>query len=295
MAKESQNVHIYDDSNYGVFVGANGDSAPTTFSLDGNGNIVPPSGMVEVGLLSDAGISEGHNLNETKIHDMAGQLLRIARNQEERPFTFVALEDNPMVRRLLYRSTTTTTGATAEVQTLTVSGSPTGGTFDVTLGSFGTASGIAYNASASTVQTALQAAWGLDVTVSGTLSAGATITYPTASGNVPLAVADGSNLTGGTTPSADIVVTTPGVTGINSTPVGSGTGRDLRPYFIPLKDGDVVKVFSINVGEAVQSGNTDYTGSGAAEYQFTLQPYKDGNGRFYTVLDNDPAQGESSD
>jgi hypothetical protein len=295
MAKENANVHVYDDQNYAVFVGTAGTSAPSTFTLDSNGNVVPPSGFVEVGLLSDNGITEAHNMNETKIYDMAGSLIRIARNQEERPFTFEAMEDNAMVRRLLYRSTTSTSGATAEVQTLTISGSPTGGTFSVTLAGYGTASGINYNAAASTVQTALRSAWGLAVDVTGSAGGPYTITYPTAAGNVPLAAADGSTLTGGTSPSAAVVVATPGVTGVNSTPVGSGTGRDLRPFCIVLKDGSVVKLISINSGEATQTGTVAYTGSGAAIYQFTVQPYKDANGNYFTILDNDPAQGEASD
>lgn len=295
MAKENANVHVYDDQNYSVFVGAAGTSAPSTFTLDSNGNVVAPAGFVEVGLLSDNGITEAHTYNENKIYDMAGQLIRIARNQEERPFTFEALEDNAMVRKLLYRSTTTTTGATAEVDTLTITGTPTGGTFSVTLPGYGTASGINYNAAASTVQTALRSAWGLAVNVTGSAGGPYTITFPTAAGNVPLASADGSTLTGGTSPGANVVTATPGVTGVNSTPVGAGTGRDLRPFCIVLKDGSVVKLFAINSGEAVQSGTVGYTGSGAAVYQFTLQPYKDANGNYYTILDNDPAQGEASD
>ena len=45
--------------------------------------------------------------------------------------------------------------ATNEVQTVTVNGSPTGGTFTLTFRG-ATTSGLAYNAAASTVQTALQ-------------------------------------------------------------------------------------------------------------------------------------------
>lgn len=295
MAKENANVHVYDDQNYAVLTAPAGTSLPTTFTLDGSGDVELPAGFVEIGLLSDTGITEGHNINETKIFDMAGSLIRIARNQEERPFTFEALEDNAEVRRLLYRNpTVTTAGATGEVQTLTVSGTPTGGTFDVALSGYGTAEAIAYNATASVVQTALRAAWGLAVTVSGTLSSGATLTFPDAAGDVPLAVADGSDLSGGTTPDAVVTSTTPGVSGINTTHVGAGTGRDLRPFVIILKDGAVVKMICIELGEATQSGNTTYSGSAAAVYQFTLQPFKNSDGDYYVILDNDPAQGEET-
>lgn len=287
---QNENVHIWEDEIL-VFVGAQGASAPTTFSLDGNGNLVPPSGMVEIGLLSPDGLTEGHSVNENKVYDAVGSLIRIARNQEERPITFTALEDNPMVRKLRYHSTTTTTGATAAVQTVTISGSPTGGTFSLTLPGFGTATGLAYNASATVVQAALRAAWGLAVVNSGTLTSGQTVTFPAAAGAVPLATADGSGLTGGTSPAVAVVSTTPGVTGINKTPVGSGTGRDLRPWALAFKDGSVTKVYAVNTGEATESGTTPLNSTGPSESQFTLQPYKDSSGNFYTILDNDPAQG----
>jgi hypothetical protein len=299
MAKENANVHVYADQGYAVLTAPAGTAVPTTFTLDSNGNVVIPTGFVEVGLLSDAGITEGHNLNETKIFDLSGALLRIARNQEERPFTFEALEDNAEVRRLLYRNAATTTaGATAEVHTITISGTPTGGTWSATLPGYGTASGLAYNAPVSSgagnVQTALRNAWGLNVAVTGTAGTSYVITYPTAAGNVPASTADGTGLTGGTSPAATSVVTTPGVTGVNTTSVGSGTGRDLRPFCIILKDGSVVKMIVISSGEATQSGTTTYSGSAASVYQFTLQPYKDGNGFFFVILDNDAAQGEVS-
>jgi hypothetical protein len=291
--KINTNVHVYEDQNYAVLTAAPGTAAPTTFTLDSNGNVVLPAGFEEVGLLSDTGITLAHNYNETKIYDLSGALVRIARNQEERPFTFEALEDNRVVRGLLYPGASiSTSGATGEVQTVTISGTPTGGTFSLTLGGYGTASGIAYNATPSAVQSALRTAWGLAVTVTGTAGTSYVITFPDASGDVPQATADGSTLSGGTTPDASVATTTPGVTGVNSTPVGSGTGRNLRPFCIILKDGSVNQVIAINSGEATQSGTVTYSSSGAAIYQFTLQPYKDSSGNYFTILDNDPAQGE---
>lgn len=295
MAKENANVHVYNDQGYAVLTAAAGTAAPTTFTLDSNGNVVLPTGYVEVGLVSDNGITEGHSLNETKIFDMSGALIRIARNQEERPFTFEALEDNREVRALLYPSSSVSTaGATAEVHTATVTGSPTGGTFTLTLPGYGTSAAMAFNVTTAAAQTALRLAWGLSVTVTGTAGTSYVITYPTASGNVPTATADASLLTGGTSPAIGVVVTTPGVTGVNTTAVGAGTGRNLRPFCIILKDGSVTKVVAINSGEATQTGTITYSGTGASIYQFTVQPYKDANGYFFSILDNDPAQGEVS-
>jgi hypothetical protein len=87
------------------------------------------------------------------------------------------------------------------VQTATINGTPTGGTF--VLSSGGNSTSLAYNAAASTVQTAVQG-WGgvySTVTVSGSAGGPYTFTFPT-SGNVTSAAApftvNQSGLTGGT-------------------------------------------------------------------------------------------------
>jgi len=93
-----------------------------------------------------------------------------------------------------------------KVQTVTISGSPTGGTFTLSLGGL-TTSPIAYNANAATIQAALQAlgtgfpfggspAAGVTVTGTGPF----TVTFATTGAAGPL-TADGSSLTGGTNPS----------------------------------------------------------------------------------------------
>jgi hypothetical protein len=74
------------------------------------------------------------------------------------------------------------------VQTVTINGTPTGGTF--TLSSGGNSASIAYNAAAATVQTAIQA-WGgvyATVTVSGSAGGPYTITFPAISSGVAAGV-----------------------------------------------------------------------------------------------------------
>lgn len=90
-----------------------------------------------------------------------------------------------------------------EVQTLT--GDATGGTFTLSFsfeGKSGTTGAIAYNADAPTVQAALQTIPFLTgiVACAGTISGGMTITFlgDLQKGNLPLVVADPTNLTGGT-------------------------------------------------------------------------------------------------
>jgi hypothetical protein len=100
-----------------------------------------------------------------------------------------------------------------EVQNVTITGSPTGGTFTLTYAGQ-TTSGIAYNASASTVQSALEALSNIapgDVVVTGTGPYTVTFTGTLAGSNVAQMTASGASLTGGTSPAVN--VTTSGAGG----------------------------------------------------------------------------------
>lgn len=286
MSKNSVNVNVFADSGYAVWTAPLGTPAPTTLPPTN-----PGSAYDEVGLLSDAGLTEGHNVNEQKIYDMAGSLVRIARNQEERPWTFTALEGNNIVDSLRFpNSSVTNTGGTAEVQTVAITGTPTAGTFSLVSPNFGTASGLAYNITNTALQTALQAAWGVAVVVSGTAPS-YTLTFPAAAGNVGQVTSSANFTPAGA--GVTVSTTTPGVTGVNSRGVGSGTGRNLRSFVIDLVDGSMHKRVVMNNAEAVWTGTTTYSGSAAAEYQFTIQPYKDSSGLFYVILDDSVADSEA--
>lgn len=102
---------------------------------------------------------------------------------------------------------------TNEVQTVTITGSPTGGTFTLTF-SGSTTAAINYNAAASTVQTALRAIDSIDganVSVSGSAGGPYTVTFigELAATNVAQMTAT-SSLTGGTSPGVTIATTTAG-------------------------------------------------------------------------------------
>jgi len=102
---------------------------------------------------------------------------------------------------------------TAEVQTITVTGSPTGGTF--TLKATGTTTEtatIAYNAAAATVQTVIRALGGdyAEVAVTGSAGGPFTVTFPYTAGNALQLVLGTNALTGGTTPSVTGATTTAG-------------------------------------------------------------------------------------
>mgnify|MGYP007122130272 CR=1 FL=1 len=111
-----------------------------------------------------------------------------------------------------------------EVQTITVSGTPTGGTFITRV--LGQDVSLAYNSSSGAAQTAINAALavlgtGHTVTVTGGALPGAALTV-TFSGaqvsarDIPLMTLTTNSLTGGTTPTAAYATTTPGRSGRRS-------------------------------------------------------------------------------
>ncbi|WP_052280796.1 head decoration protein [Nocardia vulneris] len=103
-----------------------------------------------------------------------------------------------------------------EVQTVTITGSPTGGTFTLTY-SGQTTAGIAFNAAASAVQSALVALSNIgtgDVTVTGSAGGPYTVTFAgaLADQNVAQMTASGASLTGGSSPSVNVATATGGTT-----------------------------------------------------------------------------------
>ncbi|MBZ6211640.1 hypothetical protein KVH31_34660 [Streptomyces olivaceus] len=107
-------------------------------------------------------------------------------------------------------------GTTSEVQTVTITGGPTGGTYTLTF-SGQTTAGIPYNASAAQVQAALEALSNInpgDVTAGGGPHPGTPVTVTFggqySGDNVAQMTASGTNLTGGTTPAVAVTTTTAG-------------------------------------------------------------------------------------
>lgn len=117
---------------------------------------------------------------------------------------------------------------TSEVQTLTITGTPTGGTFKLAFEGFQTAD-IAFDADAAAVDAALEALPTIGtggVTCGGGALPGTPVTI-TFAGNlakkaVPLVTVAENALTGGTTPEAAVAETTPGVdAAFRSAPTGA--------------------------------------------------------------------------
>lgn len=118
---------------------------------------------------------------------------------------------------------------TNEVQTLTITGTPTGGTFRLTFNGVETAN-IAYNAAAATVQSALEAISSIGA---GNVACGGgdlpgspvTITFQGALAAEPhnLIKVTNAAFTGGTSPAGSVALTTPGVRA-----VGAGATPNVR-------------------------------------------------------------------
>lgn len=155
---------------------------------------------------------------------------------------------DPNILEFMIGGTVITRAAISEVQTVTITGTPTGGTFTLNFDGQTTA-GIAYNAAAAAVQTALEALSNLapgDVVVTGGPGPGTpwTVTFAAVLGNVPQMSANGAALTGGVTPAVAVATTTPGT---NLTDIGyaaptvgspsSANGVSLELWSAAIDDG----------------------------------------------------------
>ncbi len=126
----------------------------------------------------------------------------------------------------------TNVAAATEVQTATVTGVPTGGTFVLgwpsLSGGYDVTVPIAFNAAAATVQTAVDAVLGAGNTVvTGSVGGPYTITYAQEFllQDIAVPVLVTNSLTGGTTPTVALATTTPGSSGAIGAYQAYSTGR----------------------------------------------------------------------
>lgn len=120
------------------------------------------------------------------------------------------------------------------VQVITINGTPTGGTFTISYGGQAT-SALAYNAAASTVQTALRLLTNLsNATVSGSAGGPYTITTNVVGGTSAPFTVDQSSLTGGTASTSSATIATSPDTDTNLRAIGGdwsqcayGVGMDI--------------------------------------------------------------------
>ncbi len=161
---------------------------------------------------------------------------------------------------VVFDATTLTVGSggTNEVQTITITGTPAGGTF--TQAFRGATSGtIAYNATADAVETALEALTTIgagNVRVTGGPGPGTpyVVTFINDLGhqNVPLMTSSGAGLTGGTTPAVATTLTT----------AGAATGFDPRILVGSFDKPGTVVLLVDNPGGDTLDKVREYVGTG---------------------------------
>lgn len=234
---------------------------------------------VDLGALSTAGLVEGAAETRTEFKRWGNIVsFKSVITDQKKTFDIACLERNPNVLGLFYKATAATGGAgTNEVQTATITGAPTGGTFVLTFGDVATTD-LAYNATAAAVQTALQALPGIgagNVTVTGSAGGPYTVTFTGALGgqNVAQLTATG-DFTGGTTPAISVATTTPGVAGNLVTLNDDTTGMiDLRAFVFDLITGGVHDRFYCPKAEVTARKNPTYTTGALTEYGMTITAY----------------------
>jgi hypothetical protein len=126
-----------------------------------------------------------------------------------RDYDFRNVQDRSLVDT--YIGTSIVADGANEVQTVTITGTPTGGTFTLTYDGATTA-GIAYNATAAAVRSALIALSTIEegnVTVTGSNGGPYSVTF-SGGNNVSQMTASGAGLTGGTSPAAGVATATGG-------------------------------------------------------------------------------------
>lgn len=179
--------------------------------------------------------------------------------------TLLTKLDNVVVADGGYPGTGTVSGGTAEVQTVEVTGAPTGGTYTLTYDGQTTAP-IPFDADAAAVASALVALPNLfpgDIAVDGTNPF--TVTFDAVFGDVPQITGDGAGLTGGTAPAVATATTTPGVA-----PAGADalTAYATGPVQVRYADLDTLEL----PGQVVDRTTNRYTVYGERLFAATFDP-----------------------
>jgi hypothetical protein len=199
----------------------------------------------DLGAISTAGLSE--NPAETRVEFKRWGSIAVFGSvitDQKHTFDVSFLETNPNVLGWYHKqgaALVPSGSGVNEVQTVTISGGPTGGTFSLTFQGQ-TTPALAYNASTSAVQTALQALSTIgagNATVTGTAGTSYVVTFvgALAATNVPSIVAVGT-FTGGTTPAIAVATTTGGASGQLLTVTDDTTGsKDIRAVCFDLLQG----------------------------------------------------------
>lgn len=195
----------------GTFKGA---SVINPYLADGNATVVAATGTVieRLALLEETARTAAKG-QQVSLHVPARVVLPTNGQLQRRNTVLYTPLDSVVVASAGYPGSGAFGGAVSEVQTVTITGVPTGGTFTLTYAAQTTGT-IVFNAAAAVVQTALLALSNLDpgdVTVTGSAGGPYTVTFRAGLGNVAQMTGSGAGLTGGTAPAVVVATTTPGV------------------------------------------------------------------------------------
>ncbi|TWT30722.1 autotransporter outer membrane beta-barrel domain-containing protein [Blastopirellula retiformator] len=161
-----------------------------------------------IAAIEEADLPELADITAEVVTDDSTPYLKLTGAADGRPFTITTDASNGSLGDVAISTTTSAFAGSNEKQTVTLPAGVTGGTFTLTFDSQETGN-IAYNASAATVQTALEALSNIDsgdVEVSGAAGGPWTIEFKATYVNtdVPLLLMDSSSLTAGTVSIAEI-------------------------------------------------------------------------------------------
>ena len=283
MAANLANLHAYGDITQAISTAPLGTPAPTKPLPTALG-----ANWSDLGWIDDGqGLTESNSSQETSKYGwQGGGKIGTLRSQFEHPFAFNCLEENAVVLGLLRPGKAiTTTAGSAEVQTITLTGTGTAGTWSLTLPGYGTASALAYNIATAALVTALNTAFGMSgIAVSGTPGSSYVVTFPAAYGNVGILSAVNAIIG---VSAIGVVETTPGVATTYAQGVGP-VGQNIRQFAIDLVSGNVHHRYYIARGEVSSTGDIVYKAAEYTVWQFTLTPYVV-NGDFYVDLHDNPA------
>ena len=278
------------DTNYALTIAQGIASVAPSNSADPGAPTTSPTGpsspYVDLGAISTDGLVENPSQSRTEFKRW-GSISPFAAilTDVKKEFQVKFLENNPNVLGLAYRAgaALTPSGTSVnEVQTITISGSPTGGTFVLDFGGQPTTD-LPYNASTAAVQSALQALSTIgsgNATVTGTAGSSYVVTFTgaLAASNVAQINAVG-NFTGGTSPTISVATTTGGSAGNLLTVTDDTVGvRDVRSFCFDLIQGSNHLRFWIPTGEITAQGNITYKYDNLIEYDVTITAYPNTSG-----------------
>jgi hypothetical protein len=201
-----------------------------------------------------------------------GSVYKTIKTDDDVSFTFETPEHNSAVNQLRRpNSPVSTTGATPEQQTLTLTGAPTGGSGTVFLPGYGTFTVLA-------TETAVSLAAKISTLIGDTatvaLAGGVfTVTFPDRMGNVGQMVVQSVAYTGGSSPNLAAATTVPGVVGVTTTVKKTYLGSNGKAWVLDYNFGLWVMRRCIPNAEAFITGTFTEKPGDLAILQWRLDVY----------------------